>query len=112
MIGAWLMKRAERKTLARRQAGYNYAAGVMLRTKGDYQTIREMAADCDGVFGGDDFDRGMKDAMFDWCQLADRLRNQKRLEAIVTFARTTPIDSPSAAQWFKSRVEDMARGAS
>ena len=111
MIAQFLKKRAERAAKKRHQSGYDYAAGALLATRGAVEVIRDLEVEADGIFGRDEFEHGMLAALRDWQEVAHARRNYERLEAIATFAQITPIHSPSDAQRFKSRVEDMARGA-
>lgn len=111
MIRAWLKKRAERATQKRHKAGYDYAAGVLLSTQGAVDTIRDLEAEADGIFDRDEFDRGIMAAIRDWWEIAYTRRNYERLATIAEFARTTSIYDPASAQAFKTRVEDLARGA-
>ena len=74
----WIKRKWQKWCVARRTAelrkrGYDYAAGQLLRAKGDKPTIKRLTSEaCD--MG--DFDRGIVDALFDWAHLGVNVRGQ------------------------------------
>ena len=64
----WRLRRVTRIKAKQRRAGYNYAAGELLRVKPvDRDTVLlELQDQADNWYDNDPFDRGISDALWDY----------------------------------------------